>query len=104
MSKYEEKISEYKKKIEQLRLAKQKADAREKTLKAAQERKKDTRRKILIGSMLLEAMRKNAQTNSQYLDHLGKYLTRNDDRALFDLPSIQENSAPASQPQKVTQA
>ena len=52
-------------------------------------RKKDTRRKILIGSYYLEkAIKNNEMEKIKTL--MADYLTRNSDRNLFDLPELTE--------------
>lgn len=73
---------------------KKKAEAKalERQLKAktlSEDRKKDTRRKILIGSMLLEKASKYQDANDRLLKDLDKYLVRYDDRTLFKIPEIQ---------------
>lgn len=60
-------------------------EAREKS----NERKKDTRRKILIGAYYLEQARKT-DTLNQLANTLDAYLTRESDRVLFGLPVIEE--------------
>lgn len=55
---------------------------------AAEERKKDTRRKILIGSMHLELASKDGDHHERMKKELDKFLTREDDRALFDLQPL----------------
>ncbi len=47
--------------------------------------KTDTRRKILIGAYVMDKAKKNG-TFSEIIAELNNYLTRNSDRALFDLP------------------
>lgn len=49
------------------------------------ERKKDTRRKILVGSYYLEQVIQNNQMDD-LKKRLDSFLTRNSDRRLFDLP------------------
>lgn len=49
------------------------------------ERKKDTRRKILVGSYYLERVVQNNQMD-ELIKKLDGFLTRNSDRKLFDLP------------------
>jgi len=56
-------------------------EAREKE----EERKRDTRRKILVGSFYLDKAKENG-TLEQLKNELDNYLTRKDDRELFDLP------------------
>lgn len=59
-------------------------EAREKT----QERKRDTRRKILIGSYYLEKSRENSSMD-EIKKLMDSFLTRNSDRMLFDLVQIE---------------
>lgn len=63
---------------------------------AAEERKKDTRRKILIGSMHLERAAKYPDHDERLKRDLDKYLMRADDRALFGLPQVKEADGSAS--------
>ncbi len=49
------------------------------------ERKDDTRRKILIGAMILDGMRNNAEYEQKILKNLDQYLTQEKDRKLFKL-------------------
>lgn len=59
--------------------------ARQEALKRATEAKAnrvcDTRRKILIGAMMLEQMEKNEATKASVMGKLDAFLTRPDDRA-----------------------
>lgn len=66
-------------------------EAREKS----NERKKDTRRKILIGAYYLEQARK-MDTMNELANTLDAYLTRESDRALFGLPVIEEEKKTTS--------
>lgn len=63
------------------------AEAREKN----HERKKDTRRKILIGAYYLDQARK-VGTLDDLAYTLDDYLKRDSDRALFGLPSLEEKA------------
>lgn len=58
---------------------------RERQKEAAQQRKDDTRRKILIGAMYFERMKKDDEFKEQMLKALDKYLTTERDRKLFQL-------------------
>lgn len=79
--------------LDKLKEQRAKLDAR---IQAAQaranesERKQDTRRKILIGSYYLDQALKNNQMD-ELKNLLDKFLTRDSDRKLFDLP-ISENA------------
>ena len=76
------KLEQLKKKQEQLRLQIQKEQQKESTKK----RKEDTRRKILLGAMVLERMERESDYKEQVSKTLDKYLTKERDRNLFDLP------------------
>ena len=54
---------------------------------SAKERKADTRRKILVGSMVLTRVEEHPETRPALLADLDAYLDRERDRALFDLPT-----------------
>lgn len=63
----------------------QQAEARTKT----SERKKDTRRKILVGSYYLEEATKN-KNMADIEKRMDDFLVRDSDRKLFDLAEIPE--------------
>ncbi|MDC5277432.1 mobilization protein [Acinetobacter baumannii] len=80
----DQKIAKQQEKLNQLKAQKQAALAREKAKQKAQERKDDTRRKILLGSYLLKKMEDEAE-KQKTLAGLNEYLTEERDRKLFDL-------------------
>ena len=84
----EKKIEAQLEKLKQLKAQKQAIDAREKTKQKEQERKDDTRRKILLGSYLIKKMQ-NEANKEKILAELNEYLTENRDRQLFELPDIE---------------
>ena len=75
-------------KLKQLKAQKQAIEARERTKQKEQQRKDDTRRKILLGSYLIKKMQ-NEANKEKILAELNEYLTENRDRQLFDLPDIE---------------
>ena len=85
----EKKIEAQLEKLKQLKAQKQAIEAREKTKQKEQERKDDTRRKILLGSYLIKKMQSNEANKEKILAELNEYLTENRDRQLFDLPNIE---------------
>ena len=87
----EKKIEAQLEKLKQLKARKQAIEAREKSKQKEQERKDDTRRKILLGSYLIKKMNANEANKEKILAELNDYLTENRDRQLFDLPNIEEN-------------
>jgi len=65
--------------------------AKEQALLRSEERKEETRRKILVGSFYLENSRKNSEDYNKLVERMDKYLTRDHDRKVFGLPPIEEN-------------
>jgi len=86
----EKKIEAQLEKLKQLKAQKQAIEARERTKKKEQERKDDTRRKILLGSYLIKKMSDNEANKEKILAELNEYLTEDRDRQLFNLPPINE--------------
>ena len=82
-------------KLEKLKIQREKLNARIQATEArlkTSERKKDTRRKILVGSYYLDkATKENAMADIKAL--MEKYLTRNYDRALFEIDLLTEKKA-----------
>ena len=87
----EKKIEAQLEKLKQLKEKKKAIEARERSKQKEQERKDDTRRKILLGSYLIKKMQSNEANKETILMELNEYLTENRDRQLFDLPNIEEN-------------
>jgi membrane protein involved in colicin uptake len=90
IAKQEERLKQQEERLKQLKAQKQAKDAREKAKQKEQDRKDDTRRKILAGSFLLKQMEDEAK-KTKILADLNEYLTEDRDRKLFDLPNIEEN-------------
>ena len=88
----EKKIEAQLEKLKQLKAQKQAIEAREKTKQKEQERKDDTRRKILLGSYLIKKMNANEANKEKILAELNEYLTEDRDRQLFDLPLNPEST------------
>jgi hypothetical protein len=55
-----------------------------------EERKEETRRKILVGSFYLENARKNPGDYKKLVERMDEFLTRDHDRKVFDLPPIEK--------------
>ena len=92
MATIDEKIAEIeeqaKKKIQQLKAKKELIEARKVQALIKGKRSKDTRRKILAGAMTLEISERDEEARQRFITQMDKYLTRDDDRALFDLPPL----------------
>ena len=81
----EDKIKALEEKLKQAKAQKAKIEARKKAIETKVQRSQDTRRKVLAGAMVLEMMERDEATRQLFMERLDKYLTRADDRALFDL-------------------
>lgn len=95
MASIEERIAAQELRLKQLKALKQKQTARERSEAMKKQRQDDTRRKILAGALILELCEKNATTKDNFWHRLDAYLTRADDRALFDLSQNAETAAKA---------
>ena len=81
----EQRIAKQEERLKQLKAQKQAKEAREKAKQKEQDRKNDTRRKILLGSYLLNKMEDEAE-KEKILAGINEYLTEDRDRKLFNLP------------------
>lgn len=88
MTKLEEKITALETQLKQVKALKQQIEARKKTLASKKTRAEETKKKILIGALIMEKMEEREITKMRILGDLDKFLTRNSDRALFDLPAL----------------
>lgn len=82
------KIEAQTEKLRQLKEQKAKAERRVKAAVQKQERAKDTRRKILLGAMLLEKLKRGEVDVNRIRTDLDPFLKRNADRELFGLPPL----------------
>jgi hypothetical protein len=74
-------------KIKQLQARKKQVKAKE----TAKQRKEDTRKKILVGGTIMAAVKSGDMQWHTVKELLDKNLTRDNDRALFDLPEKQKS-------------
>jgi hypothetical protein len=86
MPKLDDQISTLQEKLTQLKLRQQRLDARKRAVDALRERKATTRRKILVGGIVLAKVERGEIDSEQFRGWLDQALTRADDRALFGLP------------------
>ena len=86
MAKLDERISGLEEKLKQLKTRQARLDARKRALSQRQERKNDTRRKILLGATVLARIDRGELDQATINGWLDATLTRPDDRALFELP------------------
>ena len=80
-----DKIQKQQERLKQLKAQKLALEAKEKKRIAEQQRKEDTRKKILLGAYLLKKMGESEANNQRILMDLDQYLVEPQDRALFGL-------------------
>jgi hypothetical protein len=80
------KIEELEAKLRQLKERQQAVEARRRTLESRRERKADTRRKILVGAIVLAKVEHGEMDRALLGQWLEQGLVREDDRRLFGLP------------------
>jgi hypothetical protein len=85
MPKLNEQISSLETKLKQLKVRQQRIEARARALASRRARKDDTRRKILIGAIVLARVDQGTLPAAELRAWLDATLTRADDRALFGL-------------------
>ena len=85
MATIEDTIASLEAKLKQAKAKKQQIEARKRTLEIREERAKDTRRKILVGTAILAKVERGEWPKEKLLAMLDGSLTRTDDRSLFNL-------------------
>jgi large subunit ribosomal protein L7/L12 len=86
VAKLDQQITTLQERLQLLKLRQQRADARRLALDAQRARKEQTRRKILVGGLILDRVAAGELPAGQLRDWLDGALTHADDRALFELP------------------
>ena len=80
-----ERISTLEQRLKQLKSQQQRSEQRRRTFESRQARKDDTRRKILIGTLVLARIQHGRFSEAELRSWLDEALTRAEDRALFGL-------------------
>ena len=80
-----DRIVQLEEKLRQLKAREQAVDARRRILESRRKRKDDTRRKILVGAVVLAKVEQGELDSGQLRRWLDSVLTRADDRGLFGL-------------------
>jgi len=81
-----ERIATLEDRLKQLKAKQHQIDTRRRTQEFKKNRKEDTRRKILVGAVVLAKVDRGDLSGTQLRQWMAESLTRSDDRALFDLP------------------
>ena len=82
---HDERIKKLQEQLDLAKAAKRKADAKVRATASKKLRAEDTRRKVLIGAMVMAEMDRSQQKKLEVLSGLDMYLTRQADRDLFEL-------------------
>jgi hypothetical protein len=85
MVEYDYQIQKLEARLHQLRLRKQRIDARRRALESKRSRREETRRKILVGAVVLMQVDRGALEAAVLRQWLDAALTRADERHLFGL-------------------
>jgi hypothetical protein len=95
--KLDEQISTLQERLTQLKLRQERADARKQMLQSLRERKAETRRRFLVGALVMSKVQAGEMDAAVLRGWLDQTLTKADDRALFDLaPKDTRAAAPPS--------
>jgi chromosome segregation ATPase len=86
MPKIDDRIATLETRLKQLKTRQARLEARKKALASQRARKDDTRRKILAGAIVLARVAQGQIPQAEFRAWLDTALTRQDDRALFELP------------------
>ena len=80
-----ERIEDLEERLRQLKARQQRSETRRRGIESRRTRREDTRRKILIGAIVLAKIDQGALEKALVLSWLDQALTRVDDRMLFGL-------------------
>ena len=86
MPKLDDQISLLQEKLNLFKLRQERLDLRKKAMQAQRERKLETRRRILVGGVVLAKLERGEIPQETLRSWLDSALLRTDERALFDLP------------------
>lgn len=81
-------------KLKQAKAKLQKEEAQKRAAESKAQRTAENRRKVLIGAMMLDGIKKGQIGESAFLGSMDKYLTRDDERALFGFPPLPKPKPP----------
>jgi hypothetical protein len=87
MPKIDDQIASLEEKLKQLKARQQKATARQRAIESKKARKDETRRKILVGAIVLARVEQGRLSEPELHGWLDEALDRADDRTLFGLPA-----------------
>lgn len=86
-------ITALEQKLKQAKARKQKIEALKRAAESKEKRAADTRRKVLVGAVILGKVESGAWPKDKLLAMLDAALQKDNDRALFGLAPVKEDSA-----------
>ena len=89
----EDRIADLEKRLKQAKALKQQQVARSRAAEKKRQRSDETRRKILVGAVILAKVDHGEWPKERLREWMDKALTRADDRALFGLPTLSEEGS-----------
>lgn len=81
-------IADLERKLKEAKAQKALIEARKRAIESKKTRAAETRKKILLGAYLLEAMNRDPGYATKMKAKMAVFLTRDADRAAFDLPPL----------------
>jgi hypothetical protein len=96
MAKLDEQISTLQERLTRLKVRQQHIDARKRAIVAQRDRKIETRRKMLVGALIIQKAKEGLMDAQLLRSWLDQALTRADERALFDLPPLAADDTASS--------
>lgn len=92
MARLADRIATLEAKLKEAKAKQQQLEARQRAAEAKRTRQQDTRRKVLVGALILGRVERGEWPREKLLAMLDATLTRADDRALFELLPVPEKS------------
>ena len=89
----DERIASLELKLQQEKAKRSQIEARKRSAAKKKQHAEDTRRKILVGAMVLNTVDAGTWPRDKMISMLNATLTRDDDRALFGLAPLPKNQA-----------
>ena len=89
----DDRIADLEKRLKQAKALKQQQVTRERAAEKKRQRSDDTRRKILVGAVILAKVEHGEWPKERLREWMDKALTRADDRTLFGLPTLSEEGS-----------
>lgn len=93
MARLADRIATLEAKLKEAKAKQQQIEARQRAADAKRSRQQDTRRKVLVGALILSRVERGEWPREKLLAMLDAALTRADDRALFELPALSASEA-----------